>query len=119
MDMDRSKSFNNRARIMLEGMPGSDDSESAEHAKGFSSNSRGRIILLGDGSEILTSSGDTEMLQDDDEDKDLASQVQKGEPAKPTAIPEKLETPPKIEYKAGTGEDSKAATTKKDESKID
>lgn len=102
MDMDRSKSFNNRARIMLEGMPGSDDSESSEHAKGFSSNSR-------------------EMLQDnDDEDKDLASQVQKGEPAtsdattttKATAIPEKLETPPKTQYKAD--EDTKSASSKKD-----
>ncbi len=36
---------------------------------------RGRIIFLGDGSEVLTDSDDTEMF--DQEDKDLDSQVSK------------------------------------------
>lgn len=64
-----------------------------------SSNQSGRIILLGDGSEVLTDSDDTEMF-DHDEDKDLASQVHKGQSAtdKPSpvaatkvdALPEKI-----------------------------
>lgn len=40
----------------------------------------GRIILLGDGSEVLTEGDDTEMIDHDDEDKDLESQVTKGLP---------------------------------------
>jgi protein phosphatase 2C family protein 2/3 len=38
---------------------------------------RGRIILLGDGTEVLTDSDDTEMFDNADEDKDLESQVSK------------------------------------------
>ncbi len=38
----------------------------------------GRILLLGDGTEILTDSDDTEMFDQDEEDKDLQSQVSKG-----------------------------------------
>lgn len=38
---------------------------------------RGRIIFLGDGTEVLTDSDDTEMFDNADEDKDLASQVSK------------------------------------------
>lgn len=38
----------------------------------------GRIILLGDGTEVLTDSDEQEMFDQDDEDKDLASQVSKG-----------------------------------------
>ena len=37
----------------------------------------GRIILLGDGTEILTDSDDTDMFEQDEEDKDLESQVSK------------------------------------------
>jgi protein phosphatase 2C family protein 2/3 len=37
---------------------------------------RGRIIFLGDGTEVLTDSDDTEMFDNAEEDKDLASQVQ-------------------------------------------
>ena len=40
---------------------------------------RGRIIFLGDGSEVLTDSDDTEMF--DREDKDLDSQVSKASTA--------------------------------------
>lgn len=39
---------------------------------------RGRIIFLGDGTEVLTDSDDTEMFDNADEDKDLESQVSKG-----------------------------------------
>ncbi|AEO62257.1 uncharacterized protein THITE_2106230 [Thermothielavioides terrestris NRRL 8126] len=36
---------------------------------------RGRIIFLGDGTEVLTDSDDTEMFDNSEEDKDLVSQV--------------------------------------------
>jgi protein phosphatase 2C family protein 2/3 len=38
---------------------------------------KGRIIFLGDGTEVLTDSDDTEMFDNTEEDKDLASQVSK------------------------------------------
>ncbi|PHH70762.1 hypothetical protein CDD82_6930 [Ophiocordyceps australis] len=38
---------------------------------------RGRIIFLGDGTEVLTDTDDVEMFDDADEEKDLASQVTK------------------------------------------
>ena len=38
---------------------------------------KGRIIFLGDGTEVLTDSNDTEMFDNTEEDKDLASQVSK------------------------------------------
>ena len=38
----------------------------------------GRIILLGDGTEVLTDSDDTEMFDHSEEDKDTEYQVQKG-----------------------------------------
>ncbi|PQE07584.1 putative phosphatase 2C protein [Rutstroemia sp. NJR-2017a BBW] len=47
--------------------------------KSFGGNQRGRIILLGDGTEVLTDSDDTEMFDHGEEDKDLASQVSKGQ----------------------------------------
>jgi protein phosphatase 2C family protein 2/3 len=66
---------------------------------------RGRIILLGDGSEVLTDSDDTEMFDHSEEDKDLDSQVHKNEtaqgevekkesaPVKSDALSEKLTSP--------------------------
>jgi len=38
---------------------------------------RGRIIFLGDGTEVLTDGDDSEMIDVSDEDKDLESQVTK------------------------------------------
>ncbi len=47
-------------------------------SKGFGVGaSCGRIIFLGDGTEVLTGSDDTEMFDNADEDKDLESQVSK------------------------------------------
>lgn len=95
-----------------------------DHSKGFGSNSRGRIILLGDGSEVLTNSDNAEMLDHTEEDDDLKSQVSKtalpgtssgATATKIDALPEKLETPPKAEYKGVTDEASDAA--KKEDSK--
>jgi len=69
--------------------------------KSFGGNQRGRIILLGDGTEVLTDSDDTEMFDHGDEDKDLDSQVSKGKStthdssapfASPDAIPDKIDT---------------------------
>lgn len=37
----------------------------------------GRIILLGDGTEVLTDSADTDLFNSEDEDKDLEAQVPK------------------------------------------
>ncbi|RDA82427.1 hypothetical protein CP532_1592 [Ophiocordyceps camponoti-leonardi (nom. inval.)] len=45
--------------------------------KGFGTGPRGRIIFLGDGTEVLTDSDDAEMFDNADEDKDLDSQVSK------------------------------------------
>jgi protein phosphatase 2C family protein 2/3 len=59
-----------------------DDSDSGydvdmdQKSKDFG-NQRGRIILLGDGTEVLTDSDDTEMFDHSEEDQDLASQVSK------------------------------------------
>ncbi|EPE04964.1 protein phosphatase 2c ptc2 [Ophiostoma piceae UAMH 11346] len=47
---------------------------------------RGRIIFLGDGSEVLTDSDDAEMF--DQEEKDLSSQVSKGSSADESRITE-------------------------------
>lgn len=44
---------------------------------------KGRIIFLGDGTEVLTDGDDTDMFDNSEEDKDLASQVAKsGEASK-------------------------------------
>jgi protein phosphatase 2C family protein 2/3 len=67
--------------------------------KSFGGNQKGRIILLGDGTEVLTDSDDTEMFDHGEEDKDLDSQVHKGQTsgheaataASPEALPEKLD----------------------------
>ncbi|KAM0333164.1 hypothetical protein ACHAQA_001824 [Verticillium albo-atrum] len=44
---------------------------------------KGRIIFLGDGTEVLTDSDDTEMFDNAEEDKDLESQVSKGSSSAP------------------------------------
>ncbi|KAF3073916.1 hypothetical protein TsFJ059_005355 [Trichoderma semiorbis] len=72
--------------------------------------SRGRIIFLGDGTEVLTGSDDTEMFDNADEDKDLASQVSKGS-AKPDAKEEpeaKSESDSKPAVEAEKKQDEKA-----------
>src|SRR4051794_23745959 len=59
--------------------------------KSFGGNQRGRIILLGDGTEVLTDSDDTDMFDHGEEDKDLASQVHKGQSTGTDALPEKID----------------------------
>jgi protein phosphatase 2C family protein 2/3 len=79
--------------------------------RGIKDTKRGRIILLGDGSEVLTDSNDVEMFDHSEEDQDLESQVHKSEPAakdEKTAVPEKLVLPDKALPKSGA---SKEGTT--------
>ena len=82
---------------------------------------KGRIIFLGDGTEVLTDSDDTPMFDNADEDKDLESQVSKAstetrstpkdnetaatKPAISTADSTKAEEP----KKEGESKDEKAA----------
>lgn len=75
-----------------------------QKSKSFGGNQRGRIILLGDGTEVLTDSDDTDMFDRGEEDKDLASQVHKGQTTGhessesksiTEALPEKLDSEPK------------------------
>jgi protein phosphatase 2C family protein 2/3 len=84
---------------------------------------RGRIILLGDGSEVLTDSDDTEMFDHSEEDKDLESQVHKSDAthdaekpediaAKSDKVPEKLSTPPKSGETLPATSASKESTAK-------
>lgn len=86
------------------------DMDSDQKSKGLGGNQRGRIILLGDGTEVLTDSDDTEMFDQSEEDKDLDSQV--GKSQKTNAIPEELPTEPK--YQGVVDEVASADLTKSD-----
>lgn len=58
---------------------GYDVEEQKQQGKSFGIGGyKGRIIFLGDGTEVLTDSDDTEMFDNSEEDKDLISQVSKG-----------------------------------------
>ncbi|KAI1270741.1 putative serine/threonine phosphatase 2C ptc2 [Xylariaceae sp. FL1019] len=81
---------------------------------------KGRIIFLGDGTEVLTDSDDTEMFDNSEEDKDLASQVSKnsstdgdsesGPPPRAPSPPPRGTKKPAETSKEGSDE----PTTKKD-----
>lgn len=97
-----------------------DDSDSGydvdmdQKSKGFGSNQRGRIILLGDGTEVLTDSDDTEMFDHSEEDQDLASQVSKA----PVSASQEPKTANEPQYKSVIDEvlpKSNAATEKKED----
>ena len=60
--------------------------------KSFGGNQKGRVILLGDGTEVLTDSDNTEMFDHDDEDMDLDSQVHKGQVTGPDSKDSELKT---------------------------
>ena len=77
-----------------------DDSDSGydmdmDKRNAASGGKRGRIILLGDGSEVLTGSEDTDMIDNEDEKDDLANQATKAKSTEQSlshnnTIPEKL-----------------------------
>lgn len=54
-----------------------DENDSKDKSVGLAGY-KGRVIFLGDGTEVLTDSDDTEMFDNAEEEKDLASQVSKG-----------------------------------------
>lgn len=76
-------------------------------SKGFGvGGSRGRIIFLGDGTEVLTGSDDTEMFDNADEDKDLESQVTKSTTAEKTEPTTTSESTESAESKSTSAADS-------------
>jgi protein phosphatase 2C family protein 2/3 len=74
--------------------------------------SRGRIIFLGDGTEVLTGSDDTEMFDNADEDKDLENQVPKGTASADSASTAKTDEP--AAAAASTQDKSTAEEVKKE-----
>lgn len=76
---------------------------------------KGRIIFLGDGTEVLTDSDDTEMFDNAEEDKDLVSQVSKANSTASKAGDAEVSTKkPAEERKTGADkpeEESKPAAT--------
>ncbi|OAA33407.1 Protein phosphatase 2C [Moelleriella libera RCEF 2490] len=75
---------------------------------------RGRIILLGDGTEVLTDSDDTEMFDNADEDEDLGSQVSRNNlPSAPSAEANDSSTTaddPSTKSEEGTSESNSSTT---------
>ena len=66
---------------------------------------RGRVIFLGDGTEVLTDSDDTEMFDNAEEDKDLVSQVSKGSSTQGSALGATSAAQEAVGPSAGTGEE--------------
>ncbi|KAI1865867.1 uncharacterized protein JN550_008125 [Neoarthrinium moseri] len=79
---------------------------------------KGRIIFLGDGTEVLTDSDDTEMFDNAEEDKDLASQVSKSSSGddgeESSGPPPRAPSPPAREKKSNNPTESKSESTSKD-----
>lgn len=81
------------------------DSDNSKSGKSFGIGGyKGRIIFLGDGTEILTDSDDTEMFDNSEEDKDLVSQVSKGSESEASETAEGAE-------KKGEGDESESKTS--------
>lgn len=92
------------------------DLENESRSKPFGiGNNKGRIIFLGDGTEVLTDSDDTEMFDNSEEDKDLASQVSKSGASRDgsDAPPPRAPSPPP---RGARKEDVKEAKTDANES---
>jgi protein phosphatase 2C family protein 2/3 len=95
------------------------DNETENKSKPFGIGGyKGRIIFLGDGTEVLTDSDDAEMFDNAEEDKDLASQVSKksaGDEAESSDPLPRAPSPPAREKKsAATTSDTKTDSTTKD-----
>lgn len=79
----------------------------------------GRVILLGDGTEISTDAPDSEMFDHDDEDKDLDSQVDKfhheeSSGSNGSTQHDREETPGPVPQKESTESPSSVKTEKSD-----
>lgn len=74
---------------------------------------KGRIIFLGDGTEVLTDSDDAEMFDNSEEDKDLATQVSKNsvDGDDVNGLPPRAPSPPP----RGTKKQAEASKTETDE----
>ncbi|PSR80940.1 phosphatase 2C-domain-containing protein [Coniella lustricola] len=98
------------------------DNETDSKSKNFGMGAyKGRIIFLGDGTEVLTDSDDAEMFDNAEEDKDLASQVSKESssstdgPAHPEVVgspvtPEKLDPSMDLDRKTAAPAESNDAS---------
>lgn len=75
---------------------------------------KGRIIFLGDGTEVLTDSDDAEMFDNAEEDKDLASQVSKSSSSEEDSgsLPRAPSPPAKGQTNEATPTKSEQSTTK-------
>lgn len=92
----------------------SDDYElDLEHRTRTFGGRSGRIILLGDGTEVLTDSDEADMFDHSEEDKDLESQVRKGPANEDRARGEREGTPGPADDTPNT---SGSTTTKTTES---
>ncbi|KAL9621619.1 MAG: hypothetical protein Q9160_004011 [Pyrenula sp. 1 TL-2023] len=98
-------------RHQMDDSPDEYDLDLDSRSKGFGGRS-GRIILLGDGTEVLTDADDAEMFDHSEEDKDLDSQVKK-EPGSTTEDTERhqREGTPAPQSQSTKSEESPSSTT--------
>lgn len=93
------------------------DMEDQKQGKSFGIGGyRGRVIFLGDGTEVLTDSDDAEMFDNSEEDNDLVSQVSKGTSqesgSEEKAADANSSTPPQQQSETKPAGDSKAGEKK-------
>ncbi len=69
---------------------------------------KGRVIFLGDGTEVLTDSDDTEMFDNSEEDKDLVSQVSRGTSQDTSSAEAEQKAAGASAASTGTGDNKKA-----------
>lgn len=101
-------------RHQFEDNPNEFDSVDSQNRSGRS----GRIILLGDGTEVLTDMNDDDMFDHTDEDEDLDSQVRKGstEPSDQSARGEREGTPAPQSDRRATSQADTETTTEEEKS---
>ncbi|KAI1362902.1 phosphatase 2C-like domain-containing protein [Xylaria arbuscula] len=75
---------------------------------------KGRIIFLGDGTEVLTDSDDAEMFDNSEEDRDLATQVSKNNADDNEAPPRAPSPPPRAKKQQETTKTENEESTKKE-----
>ncbi|PKS07538.1 hypothetical protein jhhlp_006142 [Lomentospora prolificans] len=76
-----------------DGDSGYDNADLEQRSRSFGANYGGRIIFLGDGTEVHpNSSDDSDMVDQTEEDKDLESQVTKGDKKEEAATDSKEQT---------------------------